>query len=327
MNFNGIFLEKYRELIEKLLETRTKEDVNFLCEKREKERYDDGLEKMVREKNPDDLPTFKKLIMSTGMIKTPTGSRGTIFLAEINEVGPCLLSAGHLFKGIINDNDVDKTEEQLQNFQALFGEIEGNFPDSPGNRLEKGAPMRLKLFLKEFGIRGSIQMGGERKILEWKNKKLMTDFRNTGLDTKTDYFAILLNEKIKDRLETLGLDILNCGTGDQLKHKRGGLLMIQGYPGCEEPKDSKKYPRRISYGTENDEVDNGIRIACNYDSLPGNSGSPVLGEHYKVKGIHVLGNDKENTMQKITDLRNWIGNYLRHLQIYIIIFYIKYITK
>ena len=121
-------------------ESRAKEDVDFLCEKHERERYDDGLEKMVREKNPNDLPTFKKLIMSTGMIKTPTGFRGTIFLAEIDGIGPCLLSAGHLFKGIVNDNEVDKTEEQLQNFQALFGEIEGNFPDSPGNKLEKEPP-------------------------------------------------------------------------------------------------------------------------------------------------------------------------------------------
>lgn len=310
--------DKFRELVEKLLERRVQEDIKFLSDKREKEKYEDALESMVRNKNPDDLPTFKKLITSTGMIKDPFGGHGTIFLAEVDGVGPCLFSAGHVFKGIINDNEVEQTEEGLQNYKIFFGDIEGNFPDSPEDKLEKGKPMRLKVFLEEFGIRGSIQFGGARILLKWDNKQLTTDFKDTGLDAKTDYFAILLDKKIKSNLDHLGLDILDCGTGDQLKHKPGEALMIQGYPAHAFPKGSGKYPRRISYGTENSEgsIQRLIQrfsnsadsaIGCNYDSLPGNSGSPVLGEHYKVKGIHVRGGGKENKMQKITDIKTWIN--------------------
>ena len=291
------------------MERRANEDKKFLSEKREKEKYDDALELMVREKNPDDLPTFKKLVMSTGMIKTPTGGVGTIFLAEVDGEGTCLFSAGHMFKGIINDDDVEQTEEGLYNYKIFFGDIEGNFPGSPEDKLEKGKPMRLKLFLEEFGIRGSMQLKGERKLLKWENKKLVTDFKDTGFDAMTDYCAILLDTKIKNCLDRLGLDILDCGTKDQLKHKPGGVLMIQGYPGRAIPPGSGKYPRRVSYGTEKNEADNSTTIGCNYDSLPGNSGSPVLGEHYKVKGIHVRGGGKENKMQKITNIKTWIYDY------------------
>jgi len=85
-----------------------------------------------------------------------------------------------------------------------------------------------------------------------------------------------------------------------------------GHPAVEEPKGTGKYPRRIAYGFEKEGVQLvPILIQGDYDSLGGNSGSPVLDENYKVKGIHVRGNQKIgnfdvkklNLMYKISDIK------------------------
>lgn len=112
------------------------------------------------------------------------------------------------------------------------------------------------------------------------------EFKTGEFSAYTDYCAILLDEKIKDRLDELGLDLLECGTGNQLHPKPGCILEIMGHPAVEEPKGSGKYPRRIAYGMEKEEV-KGIAtlIRSDYDSLGGNSGSPVLMKTTKSKGF------------------------------------------
>ena len=83
--------------------------------------------------------------------------------------------------------------------------------------------------------------------------------------------------------------------------------MIIGHPAREEPRGSNKFPRRPSYGLEKESYAEATKIAFNYDSLPGNYGSPIFGDHYKVKGIHVSGGVNANNMQKINDIKSWIG--------------------
>ena len=107
-------------------------------------------------------------------------------------------------------------------------------------------------------------------------------------------------------MDELGLAFLDCGTGRQLEYKPNSTVMIIGHPAREEPEGSNKFPRRPSYGSEGESDDERTKIACNYDSLPGNSGSPIFGDHYKVKGIHISGGVNANYMQKITDIKSWI---------------------
>ena len=101
-------------------------------------------------------------------------------------------------------------------------------------------------------------------------------------------------------------DTLECATGQQLTHQKNQCVSIIGHPGHS---DWDEYPRRISYGLEINETPGSTKIASSYDSLGGNSGSPVFGQHYKVKGIHVLGGrgrKEENYMQKLNDIKKWI---------------------
>ena len=48
------------------------------------------------------------------------------------------------------------------------------------------------------------------------------------------------------------------------------------------------------------------KLSSTYDSLPGNSGSPVFGENYQVKGIHVSGGASVNYMQNLENVEKWI---------------------
>lgn len=310
-------MDIFLKIIVQLLEQRAKEDVAFV---KAKGITQTPLERLIQgyqsSKSPKDLLTFKKLIRSIGIIRSPSYAFGTIFLAEVDCMGPCLLSAGHNFKEILNDKSDQQTMGILNNFRARFGDIDGNIPDvSEAGNIKSGEPMSLKVFFQEFCVRGAIQLEGKRKIFKRERDVLVTEFKEFKLgefSAYTDYCAILLDEKIKDRLDELGLDLLECGTGNQLHPKPGCILEIMGHPAVEEPKGSGKYPRRIAYGMEKEEV-KGIAtlIESDYDSLGGNSGSPVFDENYKVKGIHVRGNqkvenfdvEKSNWMQKISDIK------------------------
>ena len=74
---------------------------------------------------------------------------------------------------------------------------------------------------------------------------------------------------------------------------------------------------RLSYGIEIERIPpSNVSLSFDYDSLKGNSGSPVNGrglssrhacgdQAYKVKGIHISGvktKYKENRAQKVTNI-------------------------
>ena len=295
---------------EKLLKRRHEKDAEFLSKEGREDRLKMDVESMVNgDKNPDNLLVFKKLIRSIGIVRDPSYRCGTIFITKVSGVGLCLLSAGHNFQTILEDFSVQRIMSILNNFRVRFGDIDGNIPDdSPAEELKCGEPMSLKIFFEEFCVGGSIQYKGKRTIFKMKNNQLDTDFQDK-LEEDSDYCAILLHDNIEKRLDELGLAFLDCGIGQQLEHKENSPVMIIGYPEREEPKGSNKYPQRPSYGLEKEISYARTKISCNYDSLPGNSGSPVFGDHYKVKGIHVWGDQLRvgtNYMQKITDIKSWI---------------------
>ena len=281
------------------MDERDSKQVQFLSENSGTE----VLEKMVSGAKPDDLLTFKKLINSIALIRDPNYYCGTMFLAEVSGLGVCLLSAGHNFTAILNRSPAKMTFNILKNFYASFGDIDGNIPeDSQQESLTKGNPMNLKLLIEKFGVCGSTCFAGKRKAFKKVNDDWATDF-NSDLEKSTDYFAMLMSPDIKNHLDEFGLDILQVRAIDDPKNQTNKVVTIIGHPGHE---GWEKFPRRISYGLELEEQIRLTKIASTYDSLPGNSGSPVFGQDYKVKGIHVSGGASENYMQKLEYIDEWI---------------------
>merc|ERR1711962_723879 len=104
-----------------------------------------------------------------------------------------------------------------------------------------------------------------------------------------------LCDDIRTKLDKYGLEILECGKGKDLENEidmEDGIVAIVGHPGCNGTNGMPiwdKWPLRLSYGKEVDQAKTktGSFLHFNYDSLGGNSGSPVFGRGYKIKGIHV----------------------------------------
>jgi hypothetical protein len=131
---------------------------------------------------------------------------------------------------------------------------------------------------------------------------------------------------VKNQLSELGIESLICGHGDYLKYKKDGMVAIFGHPNVP---DGEKVPLRLSFGAEKDpqsskdfmkKMNENEELAKNYilydnDTLPGNSGSPVLGrgdkslgQPYSVKGIHVKKFNAKSTngAQNIEKIEEWI---------------------
>ena len=94
----------------------------------------------------------------------------------------------------------------------------------------------------------------------------------------------MLNKKhdlIKKKLEKMGLAWLQCGNGEYLNHKPGDVVSIYGYPGKEATKNGRRL-LRPSCGKEMPPPGgaSGFLFYDN-DTLPGNSGSPVIGRGSK----------------------------------------------
>merc|ERR1711902_176216 len=108
-----------------------------------------------------------------------------MFLAEVNGLGVCLLSAGHNFTAILNRSPAKMTFNILKNFYASFGDIDGNIPeDCQQESLAKGNPMNLKLLVEKFGVYGSTCFAGKRKTFKKVNDGWTTDF-NSDLEKST----------------------------------------------------------------------------------------------------------------------------------------------
>merc|ERR1712038_466007 len=269
--------------IEKIL-GRVKEDQKeFLRNNGAKE----DLESMVSGATPDDLLKLNKILYSIALVKTPTGY-GTAFLAKVPDVGICFLTAGHVLKGMLDDAPTNPTLSLLNEYKVWFANIDGNIRlgDVTNSSLEKGKPFNLKKLLEKFNFCGSLRKGSEVKIFKRTPTGIETEYK---IDSGTgDYAAFLLSDpNITEELKKLGLDFLECGNGAQLGFEINNVATIIGHPAT---KTWTEFPMRISYGKEIGETDDSIQF--NYDSLPGNSGSPVFGKHYRIKAIHV-----------------WAGNY------------------
>ena len=161
----------------------------------------------------------------------------------------------------------------------------------------------------QFKIRGSIGYKGERRIYPG-NKKLYIK------DKKEDYCVFLFTApNSEELLKNMRLSYLTCGEGSYLDSKPDELVSIFGHPGswAKEGPTKELRPLRISWGLEKTEEENTIRY--DNDTLPGNSGSPVIGrggdnQAYCVKGIHVRGSATPptglNEAQSLKNLANWI---------------------
>ena len=109
------------------------------------------------------------------------------------------------------------------------------------------------------------------------------------------------------QLSQLGLEALECAEGQQLDFERGNVASIIGHPVGREKRS--QHPLRIAYGKEME--DQGYAIRFTYDSISGNSGSPVFGRGYKVKEIHVFGQmaedgTKKGSAMKLSNVRKCI---------------------
>lgn len=295
-----IQLDFFIRHIQQLLNSRDNEQLKFLSDNNGK----DVLESMISGARPNDLLTFKKLINSIALVRdVPNYLCGTIFIAKVEGLGVYLFGAGHIFGSILHGRSTQITLKQLQSFLASLGDIDGDISNPcPEESLEKGRPMNLKLFFDKFAMCGSIRHDGKRKVFNRVNDKWITDFKS-DLETSIDYFAMLLKSDIENHLDDLGLEILRVASGNSLKHQLDKVVTIIGHHRHE---DWEKYPRRISYGLEKGVQNNMTKLSSSYDSLPGNSGSPVFGENYQVKGIHVSGGASVNYMQNLENVEKWI---------------------
>lgn len=324
MLFVVFFSDMYLKIIEKLLDKRDPAQKKFLSDNGGEE----VLENMVTGAKEDDLLLFRKVIKSIGLLRNDENGFGTIFIAHVVGQGLCLLSAGHNFMTILNKRSSKETWLKLRKYSVMFSNINGENWSGNGNedKLEKGKPMNMELLLKKFCVCGSISFNGNRRTFKRidadkhllsfclptkKSQKVKQKFSfefkegaemKHPLDGYVDYCAILLDDGIKEELDALGLDYLECGTGQQLQHANQQCVSILGHPALKDD----TFPFTISYGKEEDMSDDSTKISCKYDSLAGNSGSPVFGQHYKVKGIHVWGKGATNYVQKIEEIKSWI---------------------
>ena len=132
-------------------------------------------------------------------------------------------------------------------------------------------------------------------------------------------YAFLLLSTTEVQLRAMGLSYLECATGDYLNYREGEVVSIFGHPGgnAREGPERSLRPLRMSFGREKGvHSKNPNLLMSDYDSLGGNSGSPVIGRgsrggdcNYAVKGIHVRGKEgRDNASQKLSSMNKWKGD-------------------
>ena len=132
------------------------------------------------------------------------------------------------------------------------------------------------------------------------------------VESSFDFWVLVLdNSDVKKTLKDLTLSWLQCGQGDYLNYRPGDVVSIFGYPG-KGATENMLGPLRMSYVKEEEPPAAGSDfLYYDNDTLPGNSGSPVIGRgskdgDYAVKGIHIRGNVGINTAQGLQKLKDWI---------------------
>ena len=228
---------------------------------------------------------------------------GTAFLLKTPE-GVALVSAGHVFwQFLFFNNGVCSAD--FRKLKLLFGNMNGS----------KEGEEAVKL-LALGSVRGSIGKDGKR----WFLPSGVSQDSAPGED-----YCFLLLDITEGELREMGLSCLECGEGDYLGIKHGDVCSIYGHPGgnAREGQAKSCRPLRISYGIERDgavvfpadkfqEKSKRAHHYFDYDSLAGNSGSPVIGRgsggsNYAVKAIHILGCERQvNGAQSLQAWRAWI---------------------
>ena len=165
-----------------------------------------------------------------------------------------------------------------------------------------------------------------------------------------DYFAMILHDDVKqtavDKIKNLGLTVLaEVGEGSSLEQSNYSALSIWGHPlvtedylcpTCYAKTNTKSacqncprfIPMRCSVGNERHETflekwiwtgwkgsgqkeRSSERIFYDANTLPGNSGSPVLSQFNKIKGIHVAGEEFNGV---ITNEAQKLKNIIKELK-------------
>ena len=262
------------------------------------------------------LLKFDTILRSVCMIEPPGGGWATGFLTKISDSrypGIAFMTAGHVFQ--------EKSTKRLPkvidfaSFKLHFGHMQG----TPGGKdaikscqLKDNENWFMRMFqLNNFGdFRGSVGLGGERRFFPGNTSE--------GSLGNEDYCLLLFTDPfIEEKLLRFGLKYLPCGSGNYLE-KRWGIVSIFGHPGVKE--DFPNGPLRVSYGREKVvPTTTGQHLCYDIDTLPGNSGSPIigrgandpevqgyLGSSYSVKAIHVKGGVGTNYGQGLVNMEQWI---------------------
>ena len=278
--------------------------------------------------NPMDIPKISTFIRSICTIAAPSEQEGQVicgtgFLAFVPVIDSiCFFSAGHCLGRVLTAKRKD-TLKELEKTIITFGNFDGKLHCEASSELGILEPMSLRSFLERFGLSyyGSASESGTLKVF----KKGRGPQEPQSTSASDDYCAIVLNgsclEGVKTVIDVLGLSYLECGCGDYLDYKRGGIVQMIGHPSVD---TSDENPMRISPGREKSIV--GDKLYVDYDSLGGHSGSPVIGmghkstepgmdQAYKVKAIHIMGKAirghslamNNNCSISIRNVQHWIN--------------------
>ena len=93
----------------------------------------------------------------------------------------------------------------------------------------------MKLFLDTYGVRGSGFYKGKSVVFKEGKTRIQPSLWNKsgyqdkgGLAFESDFFAILLDEKIRQKLGALGVGILACDPSTKIKENE--VVIICGHP-------------------------------------------------------------------------------------------------
>ena len=261
------------------------------------------------------IPSMDKILRSVCMIEYKGNAWATGFLVRINCQGVykiAFMTAGHVFKDEQKEQEYD-IKELLSHLDLDLSQYELFFHCSDGDK--EGTQVishTLADFHSKFKLRGSIAFMGKRRILPASTSGPTQDL---SVDPKLDFCVLVLDDPDAEKeLENLGLTWLQCASGVYLNYNPGDVVSIFGYPGNEATENGRR-PLRMSYGKEMPPPEGASDfLFYDNDTLPGNSGSPVIGRgskdgkcDYTVKGIHVSGTTtKKNKAQGLQKLNDWI---------------------
>jgi hypothetical protein len=191
------------------------------------------------------------------------------------------MSAGHCFK----------SSDDFSKYTLTFGNFRG---DSD----EKYA--RKQCTLDELGpFKGSIGYNGTRQFFPGHRRRNRRNRRHNRrkCESGEDYCMLVLSGMTAEdtRIEPLNVEnLLECGHGDYLKYQPHEALTIFGHPGQE--KGSQR-PLRVCWGKEKGEEDRILEYKM--DTLPGNSGSPIIGRVTKCLSCSKLAEEKKKEKKLI----------------------------